>query len=513
MEYIVGIDVGTTNCKCVLVNQNCEIVMKVADELTMSNPQIGWSEQDPEDWWRTIKNLVQKVTSQVDAKKIKAIGLSGQMHGLVLLDVQGNVLRPAILWNDQRSASQCIEIYEIVGGQDKLLQYTNNAMIPAYIGNKILWVKENEPEIFSRVSHVLMPKDFIRYRLSGVVATDYSDASGTGLFNVKECRWSEELIDLLKIPYNWFPPTHSSFEITGTVLPRVSSEIGIPLNTPVITGGGDAIMQTIGSASLGNDTILTVLGTGGNVTASVSKFPDNPQGKLQCFCHVLPNQWVLMGVSLTAGSSLKWFRDTLGQEEITLANELGLNVYDVLTQKASTSPPGSNGLLFLPYLMGERCPHTDTKVRGSWIGISLHSHKSDLIRSIMEGVVFSLRDIFSLMENLGIHPRYIHASGGGVVSSLWRQIQADIFNREIHIMHYSEDASALGAAIVAGVKLGFWSSIQEAVSLIQIETIEKPDEKHTKIYEPLFNLYKKQYSILKPVYDELSTLTQDKNIS
>jgi len=507
-EFVIGIDVGTTNCKCVLVDKNCMIIKKLVHEIPLSIPNEGWAEQDPEIWWKVIKNLLKRIISDIDAKSIKAIGLSGQMHGLVLLDAQGCVLRPAILWNDQRSAAQCDEIYEIVGGQDNLLKYTNNAMIPGYVGNKILWVKENEPYIFSQVSRVLLPKDYIRFRLCHVIASDFSDASGTGLFNVKERRWSEELLELLKIPAHWFPPVYSSFEITGTVLPEIALEIGLPLNTPVIAGGGDAIMQMIGSATIDNDIILTVLGTGGNVTANMDKFPENPKGRLQSFCHVIPDKWVLMGVSLSAGSSLKWFRDTLGQEEMALSKESKLNAYEILAQKASSSQPGSHGLLFLPYLLGERCPYTDTKVRGSWLGISLHTSKSDMIRSIMEGVIFSLRDILSLIESRGIHPQYVHASGGGAVNSLWRQIQADIFNREIYVMSHSEDASTLGAAMVAGVPLGFWSSIQEAVSLIPAEVIEKPNENNALYYKQLFKFYQKQYSMLKSFYDEMYLFTQ-----
>lgn len=355
-RYALGIDVGTSGCKAIVVNNDLRIIAKATREYPLLLPQIGWTEQSPESWWEAVKECIRQLTSSLPGKdKIEVMGLSGQMHGLVALDTRGEILRPCILWNDQRSAPYCERIYERVGGKDKLLGYTNNSMLPGYTGGKILWLRDNEPAIYEKIAHILLPKDYIRYRLTGEIATDVSDASGTGLFDVRNRRWAPELLDILDIPPTWLPEVYESSEIVSHLSQRMTSELGLPSSLPLVGGGGDAVLQALGAGVTSKDTALTVIGTGGNVTMNVSGCPDNPEGKLQVFCNAVPGRWVVLGVTLTAGGALRWFRDTLGGVEALLAQDLQRTSYEILTEEAENSPPGSNGLIFIPYLLGERC--------------------------------------------------------------------------------------------------------------------------------------------------------------
>ena len=505
-NLILAIDLGTTNCKTLLLDEKLTVVDKVSVEYGLAIPQPGWAEQSPLDWWRAVTNSIRKITANRDNAAIKAVGISGQMHGLVLLDGAGEVLRPAILWNDQRSFPQCEAIYAAAGGADGLLRHTNNPILPGYMGGKLLWVRDHEPEIYRQIARFLLPKDYIRYRLTGGYATDVSDASGTGLFDVAHRQWAGELIDLLDLPDTWFPRVHELAEIVGRITADVATETGLKTGTPVIAGGGDAVMQTVGSGAVDSNVVLLVIGTGGNVTVTVPAPIENPGAMLQVFCHVLPDQWVAMGVTLAAGNSLKWFRDTLGGMEVALARDLGQGAYDLLSAEAASAPPGANGLLFLPYLQGERCPHTDVNARGSFVGLGLYSSKPDMVRAVMEGVTYSLRDVLGLILASGIAPTRVHSSGGGAVSAVWRQIQADVFNRQVATLSHSEDASALGAGIVAGTAAGLWANAADAVSLLEVQTVNEPIAAHVLRYETLFAAYRRLYPAMKPVYDELAGL-------
>ena len=451
---ILAIDLGTTTCKTLVVDSRLQIAAKDSVEYPVNVPRAGWAEQQPEDWWALAKASIAKVTSQVDPKRIRAVGLSGQMHGLVLLDRENKPLRPAILWNDQRSAPQCGEVYEKAGGPEGLLSYTNNPMLPGYTGGKILWVRQNEPQIYERGERFCNPKDYLRYRLTGEVATDVSDASGTGLYDVRGRKWATELLELLDLPRSWFPQVYESGDYAGEITTAVGRETGLVPGTPVTAGGGDAVMQTVGSGGINSEVVLLVIGTAGNVTVSLPRPIENPGARLQVFCHVLPEQWVGMGVTLSAGSSLKWFRDRLGRLETALAKDFNISAYSLLGEQALQSNPGANGLLFLPYLQGERAPHADPNARGAFIGISSNHTKADLVRAVMEGVGYSLRDVLDLILKAGISPAHVHASGGGSASPVWRQILADIFARDVTTLDFSEDAGAVGAAIVAGVQGG-----------------------------------------------------------
>lgn len=508
---ILAIDLGTTTCKTVIVDSQLQLVVKDAVEYPVNTPCAGWAEQDPQTWWATVRESLYKVLTQLKARgrsanDICAIGLSGQMHGLVMLDEANEPVRPAILWNDQRSAPQCTRLYAQLGGIEGLMSYTNNPMLPGYTGGKILWVRENEPEHYQQARRFCLPKDYIRYRLIGRVATDVSDASGTGFFDVRNRKWADRLLDRLDLPESWFPQTYESCEVVGQIGKAVAAETGLAVGTPVIAGGGDAVMQTLGGGAIDENVVLLVLGTGGNVSVSLSTAIDNPGARLQVFCHVLPEKWVGMGVTLSAGSSLRWFRDTLGGLESAMAKELHASAYELLGQEAATAPAGANGLIFLPYLQGERAPHVDANARGVFIGLGLHTTKGDIIRSVIEGVSFSLRDVLSLILRAGITPQRVHASGGGSSSALWRQILANVFACPVTTLDYSEDAGAIGAAIVAGVQLGMWPSANEVARMIQTRTVDRPQEALIAVYQRYFDVYKDLYPSLKPSFDKLANL-------
>ncbi|MCD6575382.1 xylulokinase [Candidatus Aerophobetes bacterium] len=505
-ECILGIDVGTSSCKTILLDKSGETVASSTREYPIFVPKAGWTEQNPEDWWKAVKESIKEIVERSgERKSIKAIGLTGQMHGLVALDKEGNILRPCILWNDQRCAPQCEEIYEKVGGKEKLLSYINNSMLPGYTAGKILWVKENEPRIYEKIAKVLVPKDYIRYRLTGEYATEVSDASGTGLFNVEERKWSDRLLEILEIPKEWMPECYESSEISGTVLDSITEELGLPSKLPVAGGGGDAVIQAVGAGIVSEEVALSVIGTSGVISVSLPHYYKNPEGKLQFFCNVMPDKWIAFGCTLNGGSALRWFRDTLGGLEVELSKNLNESAYDILTMEAKKSPPGSNGLVFLPYLAGERCPYTDPDAKGVFVGLGLNSKKCDIIRSVYEGVAFNLRDVLECVNQIGIFPEEIRASGGGAKSTFWRQIQADVFNKEVTTVRYSEEGAALAAAIVAGVGAGIWSRVEEATFLFPVETRTKPNPKNVEIYDKVFSVYRKIYPQLKSIFNELSS--------
>ncbi len=503
-SLILAVDLGTTNCKTILLNAQCRIVSKHVVEYPVSVPRPGWAEQQPEAWWEAVAASIRRVAAEVEPARIRMIGLSGQMHGLVALDAHDRVVRPAILWNDQRSAPQCEQIYARVGGREGLRAYTSNPMLPGYTGGKILWLREHEPQSYAAIATVLLPKDYIRQRMTGVRATDVSDASGTGLFDVANRRWAVDLLELLELPAAWFPTVHESVEVVGALQNAVAAELNLPAGIPVVAGGGDAVMQTVGSGAVTSDVALIVIGTGGNVTVSLPRPIENPGSTLQLFCHVTPGQWVAMGVTLSAGASLKWYRDTLGGLEALLARELHRDVYTLLSQEAAQAPAGSNGLLFLPYLQGERCPHVDVDARGVFVGMGLATGKAEIVRSIMEGVTYSLRDVLEVIEAAGVRPSIVRSSGGGSSSELWRQIQADVFGRDVTTLDHSEDAGALGAAIIAGVAADLWPSAEAAVALLPARTHDHPNPSATATYERLFGIYRSLYPALKPAFGELA---------
>ncbi len=505
--YVLGIDLGTSGCKMVLADEKLNIVHSSLIGYPLDSPKPGWYEQDTGLWWDAVKKGIKSITSKVDdINKIKAIGFSGQMHGLVAVNKDMTAVRPCMIWADFRNETQCDQIYDMVGGEKALLKLTNNKMLTAYTGGKILWMMQNEPELFDQTVCVINPKDYIRLCLTGELATDMSDASGTGLLDVKHRSWCYELTDKIGIPRRILPKIYESNEIAGYVKPEVARELGLPENLPVAAGGGDAIVQTTGTGVIRQGVFNTTIGTGGIVATSLDKFCENADGNLQIFCNNVPGKWHAMGVMLGAGGALKWIKEILCISEIETAKLTGRNVYDLMTEEAAGVEPGAEGLLFLPFLLGQRCPYADAKSRAAFIGLTPRHDKRHLIRSLMEGVVLSLKDMSDLIVKLGTDLTQIRASGGGSSSALWRQMQADIFNADVFTMNNSADGGALGAAILGGLSVGVWDNIEEAAALLEIETTTYANKCGIGQYEKLLDAYKKIYPGLKPVFDSIVTL-------
>ncbi len=506
-QYVMGIDIGTSGCKTLIIDDQGRVAARAIEEYPLSTPRPGWSEQDPEHWWQAVKSTVRHILKDFEhISDIKGIGLSGQMHGLVPLDKDGQVLRPAILWNDQRTGKQCQAIHDTVGGIDGLLKLTNNRMLPGYTGGKILWVRENEPHLFERFKVILNPKDYIRFRLTGEYATEVSDASGTGLFDVRERDWCYLLLDRLQIPRDWVPHCYESPEVSGQLLPGVASDLGLPAGMAVAGGGGDSVVQTTGTGLVEPGILGTTIGTAGIVAMALDRCYDNPDGKLQVFCNNMPNKWHTMGVTLAAGGSLRWVRDMLGGAENEIAKWTGEDVYELLSKQAARAEPGSEGLFFLPYLSGERCPHPDPHARGGFIGLTLRHTRRHILRSVFEGVIFSLRDVAELIREMGLSIAQIRASGGGALSDLWRQIHADVFNSEVITVGGSAEGGAYGAALVAGAGVGVWGSVEEATQVVRAETKNEPIKENTEIYDKLFPVYQDLYGALKNSFDRISEI-------
>jgi xylulokinase len=430
---------------------------------------------------------------------LAGIGLSGQMHGLVPLDAADRVIRPAILWNDQRTGRQCAWITERAGGLDGLLALTNNPMLLGYTGGKIVWLRDEEPANYERLARFLNPKDYIRLLLTGEHATDVSEGSGTGLFDVMNRRWSTDLLARLDIPLSMVPRAVESHEVTSTLLDSVADDLGLPRGLPVVGGGGDGVIQTTGSGLVDPGIAQTIIGTAGIAACALDSCAPNPGGRLQVFCNNAPGRWHCMGVSMNAGGSFAWLRQTLTAFS---DGEVG---FDAMTALAEKVPPGAEGLLFLPYLIGERCPHPDPDARGAFVGLTLRHGTGHLIRAAMEGVVYSMREMLELMKPLGLEAHTIRASGGGAASPLWRQIQADALGAEVEIVKGAAEGGAYGAALVAGVGTGVRPDLQTAVQGIEVESRTTPNPATRAAYDAAFEVYRELYPTLKPRVDQIAS--------
>ncbi|MEI7615737.1 MAG: xylulokinase [Actinomycetota bacterium] len=511
-ECILGIDIGTSACKSIIVDNEGNLLASATEEYPLYTPFPGWAEQNPSDWWNATINTMKKAIqeSNISPASIKCVGLSGQMHGLVALDKNHEVIRPAFLWNDQRTLKQCLKIIEIAGGESQLLNYTNNTMLPGYTGGKILWLKEEEPQNYEKSKIFLNPKDYIRYRMTGEIATEVSDASGTGLFDVKNRKWSTDLLQKLGIDINLLPLCYESPEITGFSTKEVFEATGLPQKTAVAGGGGDAVIQTIGSGLIKEGVLGLTIGTAGIIAMGLNSFKFNSTGKFQVFCNNAPDKWYILGVTLAAGGSLQWFKNNMCKYEIDAAKAAGnSNVYTILEEAIEKeSPPGSNNLVFLPYLIGERCPYPDPNARGVFLGVTLRHKHSDFTRSIMEGVSFSMKQIYGMIVSMdtNLSVSEIRISGGGSGSSMWRKMIADIFQLPVKTVSGSKEGGAFGAALVAGAGAGIWNSVEEATNILKIETEVLPDTKNSSIYNELFEVYKELYPLLKPTFDKLSQI-------
>ena len=496
-RLFLGIDTSTTGSKALLVDESGAVLGTASSPHTLSTPKPLWSEQDPQEWWEAVSASIRSVLQRADAKAeaVEAVGLTGQMHGLVLLDEAGKVLRPAILWNDQRTAAQCDEIRERIG-KLRLIQITGNDALPGFTAPKILWVAQNEPEVYAKARHVLLPKDYVRYNLTGVHAMDKADGAGTILFDLKRRDWSLDVLRALDIDPAWMPPTFEGPEVTGTVSGVAAAATGLKAGTPVVAGGGDQAAQAVGVGAVEAGIVALTLGTSGVVFASTPEAYIEPQGRLHAFCHAVPGMWHFMGVMLSAAGSLQWLHDTLAP---------GMS-FDDLIGEAEAVPAGCEGLQFLPYLSGERTPHPDPLARAAWIGLTLRHGRGHMTRAVLEGVAFGLKDCFELIKGAGLGEiRQVRISGGGARSDLWREILASTFEAELVTVNTTEGA-AYGAALLAGVSAGAWSSVPEACkAVVKITGETSPDPAWVESYRRAHTIYGGLYPALKTSFVSMAT--------
>lgn len=504
-KALIGIDVGTSGVKVLALAADGKILTSAVESYPLYTPKAGWTEQDPADWWEGTKTALRRVLEQVKEYEIAAVGLSGQMHGMVALDEQMQVVRKAILWNDQRTEKQCREITELAGGEEALLQMTNNQMLTGYTGGKIRWLQQTEPEAFARVRLILNPKDYIRYLLTDEVYTEVSDASGTGLYDVRNNTWNLELLRLIGLEPSLFPPVVESVAQTGSISEKAASETSLPAAIAVCGGGGDAVISTTGLGLIRPGRIGVTLGTSGVVAMGLPGYMPNPGGKLQIFRGNAAGTFTAMGVTLAAAGSYEWFRNALGQYEIAQGKETGKNAFYLLDQAAAKTAAGAEGLLFLPYLTGERCPVFDAQARGGFIGLTSLHEKGHFARAVMEGVAYSLRQVYELI--VGEHSDWIESgevvlAGGGAVSPVWRQIFADIFQLPVRTVYGSAEGGSFGAAMVAGVCAGIWQDLNEAVNIVKPESETLPAAENRDVYERLYAKYVKLYPALRWSFDD-----------
>ncbi len=491
MAHLLGLDISTTGAKAILIDEGGQVVATHTTPQPISTPHPLWSEQNPADWWDGIAASIRAVLSDAGQPEVAAVGLTGQMHGLVLLDAGGKVLRPSILWNDQRTQQQCDEITERVGFA-RLIELTGNRALTGFTAPKILWVRENEPEVYAQAAHVLLPKDFIRFVLTGDYVMDVSDASGTNLLDVANRRWSSEVLAALDIPASWMPRLAEGPEVTGTISAEAASITGLKAGTPVVGGGGDQAAGAVGVGAVEPDVISLVVGTSGVVFAPLANYAFEPDGRLHAFCHAVPGMWHFMGVTLGAAGSLQWYRDTLAPN----------SSFDELTAAAADVPPGSDGLVFLPYLSGERTPHPDPLARGAFVGLTTRHTQAHLTRAVLEGVAFSLKDCFGLMENANLPDQLqVRIAGGGAKSAVWRQIIADVIGQPL-VTTNSTEGAAFGAALLAAVGAGVFPDVASACKAA-IRTGASTAPTDPAAYDQAYQNYRALYPALKGIFAKM----------
>ena len=505
MGIYLGVDIGTSGTKTLAIQPDGTILGQAASAYPLHHPKPLWSEQDPEDWWQATVKTIRLAVKKAKAKPsdVRAIGLSGQMHGSVFLDRQGKVLRRALLWNDQRTAAECSEIEELAGGRKALIKMVANPALTGFTAPKILWLRNHEPRLFDRTDKVLLPKDEIRRRLTGELATDLSDASGTLLLDVVNRRWSKKLLNKLDLDNSLLPACYESEEITGQLTRESAKLLGLTTDCVVVAGAGDCAAGAIGNGVVKRGVVLTSLGTSGVVFAHSPEPQVDPNGRLHTFCHAVNGAWHTMGVTLSAAGSLQWFADTLCAAE---AKQRNTDVFKKLSAEASETHPGAEGLQFLPYLAGERTPHADPTARGAFVGLTLSHTRGHMVRAVMEGVTYSLRDCLSIMQEIGVPVRQVRTSGGGAKSPFWRQLQADIFGKSVVGMDHDE-GPAMGVALLAAVGAGEYRNIAQACeAVVKTADASKPKAANRKYYDKAFPQYQQLYRSLSSDFKRLGEL-------
>jgi len=491
----LGIDVGTGGSRAVLIDHHGQIIAaKTVEHEAFASPQTGWAEQDPRDWWRASAIAIRGIVEddKVNVDEIAGVGLSGQMHGSVLLDERDEVLRPALIWCDQRTELQCQRLTNEIGAS-RLIELTCNPALTGFTLPKLLWVRDNEPEIWSQVRSVLLPKDYVRLRLTGEKATDVADASGTLLLDVSKRRWSAEMMAAAAIDEKILPRVYESQAITGVLSDTAAAEVGLRSGIPVVAGAGDQAAGAVGVGIVQPGSVSATIGTSGVVFAATNQPALDPKGRVHTFCHAIPARWHVMGVTQGAGLSLRWFKDQFG-----VIDGDG-DPYEYLISEAAAVPPGANGLLWAPYLMGERTPHLDPNARAALVGITASHTRAHVVRAILEGVAFSLRDSFAILKEMGVPAHNVRLAGGGARSALWRQIQADIYGQPVEIVE-AEEGAAYGVALLAGVGTKAWSSVDEAcLSVVKTKARIAPDIKSAELMDRQYKAFQALYPALRSV--------------
>jgi xylulokinase len=506
MNYLIGIDIGTSGTKTVLFDEKGAVVCHARIEYPMEQPQNGWAEQNPAAWWHAVVDTLKDVVSRsgIPPELIRGIGLSGQMHGLVMLDEKDQVIRPAILWCDQRTAKECDEITQKIGAA-RLIEITANPALTGFTASKILWVRNHEPQNYARCRKILLPKDYIRLMLTGEYATEVSDASGMQLLDIGGRCWSDEVLGKLGIDKSLLAPVYESPEICGKISASAAALTSLSAGTPVVGGAGDNAAAAVGTGVVQDGQAFTTIGSSGVVYAHTSKMHIDPGGRVHTFCCAVPGCWHVMGVTQGAGLSLSWFRDQFCQSEVELAKLMNISPYSLMDKEAEKVPIGSNRLLFLPYMMGERTPHLDPDCRGVFFGLSAIHQKRDLIRAVMEGVSFSLRDCLEVISGMDTPVEIMRACGGGA-SPLWRQMLADVYNCEVSTI-VSQEGPALGAALIAGAGTGVYRDVAEACSIaVKTRDESSPSSKRHAEYDAYYQLYRSLYPSLKEHFKTLAGL-------
>jgi len=493
MNVVLGIDVGTGGSRVVIVGEDGQVSASATGaHAPFSSPRTAWAEQEPEDWWRASREAIREALAKsgTEPSSIRAIGLSGQMHGAVLLDEASAVVRPAIIWCDQRTEAECRWLNETIGAA-RLLELTSNPALTNFTLTKLLWVRQHEPDVWRRVRRMLLPKDFVRLRLSGEYATDMADASGTLMLDVAHRRWSQEVVDASGLDASILPRVFESPEVCARVSSQAAAETGLVEGTPIVAGAGDQAGGAVGMGITLPGAVSVTIGTSGVVFAATDRPALDPGGRLHTFCHAIPGRWHVMGVTQAAGLSLRWLREQLGLEEH------GDEAYDLMTREAAAVEPGADGVLWTPYLMGERTPHLDPGVRAALVGLAASHSRGHIIRAVLEGVAFSLRDSFTIFNELRVPVQRIRLGGGGARSSLWREIQANIYGHPVETVHADEGA-AYGAALLAGVGAGLWPSVDDACDrLVRSSVAASPDPGTVALMNERYDAYRRVYPALR----------------
>jgi len=508
MSVYLGIDIGTSGTKTLAIDSTGKILAEATSEYPSHHPKPLWSEQDPDDWWdatvKTVRAVIRK--AKLKGVDVKSIGLSGQMHGSVFLDRNDKVIRPAILWNDQRTALECDEIEQLAGGRKRLIKMVANPALTGFTAPKILWLRKHEKRNFDATRKILLPKDDVRRRMIGTYATDVSDASGMLLLDVKKRAWSKTLLSKLQLDVDLLAECYESEEITGQLTKEAAKTLGLTTDCLVVGGAGDCAAGAIRNGIVSKGSLSTSIGTSGIMFVHSDEVQIDPAGRLHTFCHAVRGKWHMMGVSLSGGGCLQWFRNQLCQGEVAQAKRKKVDPYEILTSEAEQAAVGSDGLFFLPYLSGERTPHADPDARACFIGLTLAHNRGHMVRSIMEGVAYAMRDSLEIIQEMGVPVKEIRASGGGSKNPLWRQIQADTFGQSVYTIN-AEEGPAYGVALLAAVGAGAFKDVQEACAAtihVVKETKKKPQA--AKYYNKAFPIYQQLYRSLKQDFKHISAL-------